>query len=140
MNDIPDRRLDRLAKSVARSGGISEDEVERIASNPFLNARVRARIEAERTRQAEQGGGWLITLLVATRAVAVLLILTIASIAAFWISRTKAPIGSAESIAGDVNRVVTGGTCALSATAECAISNEEVLATLFEDEGGNKTK
>ena len=43
-----DKRLDELARIVARGGGASDGEVERIASAPFFSARVRARVEAER--------------------------------------------------------------------------------------------
>ena len=125
---------------VARAGGISGDEVDRLVSNPFLNARVRARIEAERTRRAEQGNGWFVTLVVATRAIAILLLVTGAAAATFWVSRSGTPVASRANKADDVSRVVTGGTCALSTTEQCAISNDEVLATLFAEEGGNTKK
>jgi hypothetical protein len=42
--------------------------------------------------------------------------------------------------ADDITRVVTGGACALSTTEECAISTEEVLATLFAENGGEQPK
>lgn len=140
MNNTPDQPIDRLAKSVARAGGIGDEEVERFISNPFLHARVRARIEAERTRRAGKGSGWFITLLVATRAIAILLLVTVAAAATFWISRPDNPGGRSKNEPDDLNRVVTGGTCALSATDECAISNDEVLATLFAEQGGNTKK
>src|SRR6185503_8404763 len=135
-----DNRLDELTQIVARDSGASDGEVERIASAPFFSARVRARIEAERKSREAERGGWLVTLLVAWRAVAVLLVVTVAAAAAYWVSRAPAsePIGGRRS--DDVSRVVAGGTCALSATDECAISREEVLATLFADEGGKTQK
>ena len=128
-----DKRLDELTQIVARGGGASDIEVERIASAPFFSARVRARIEAERKRREIERGGWLVTLLVAWRAIAVLLAVTVATAAAYWVSRAR-QIDARTS--DDISRVVAGGTCALSATDECAISREEVLATLFADEGG----
>lgn len=141
MNGTSNERLSELTKDIASAGGIGDDEAERISSSPFLYARVRARIEAEHGSRAEQGTGWLGSLLIATRAIAVLLMVTIAAAAAFWSSRTDAPEPpAARSTADDVARVVTGGTCALSATDECAISNEEVLATLFAEEGGKEQK
>lgn len=135
-----DNRLDELTKIVARGGGASDSEVERIASAPFFNARVRARIEAERKGREVEQGGWLSTLLVAWRAVAVLLVVTVATAAAYWISRSPTADQIGARTSDDVSRVVAGGTCALSATDECAISREEVLATLFADEGGKTQK
>ncbi|HXU10263.1 MAG TPA: hypothetical protein VN743_14795 [Blastocatellia bacterium] len=135
-----DNRLDELTQIVARGGGASHDEVERIASAPFFSARVRARIEVERNSREEERGGWLGTLLVAWRAVAVLLVITVATAAAYWVSRPPAARQIDARTNDDVSRVVAGGTCALSATDECAISREEVLATLFADEGGKTQK
>lgn len=132
--------LDQLANAVARSGGIGDDEAERIASSPFLQTRIRARIEAGQRERTQQGSGWLATLFVASRAVLALLLVTIASASAFWITRTSRPadtISPVISKAGDLNRVVIGGTCALSSTEQCAISTEEVLATMFAEDRGN---
>ena len=141
MNQERDERLDRLTKIVLRGGGISDEEAEKIGSAPFLSARLRARIESERTSQAAQGSGWFATLLVASRAIAVLFLVTIAAALAFWFSRANAPVPASSNAAVDnVSRVVAGGTCALSATDECAISTEEVLATLFAEEGGKEPK
>jgi hypothetical protein len=134
-----DNRLDELTRIVARGGGAGDNEVERIASAPFFNARVRARIEAERKSREAERGGWLVTLLVAWRAVAVLLVVTVATAAAYWVSRAPAS-QQIDARTSDISRVVAGGTCALSATDECAISREEVLATLFADEGGKTQK
>lgn len=135
-----DNRFDELTQIVARGSGASDSEVERIASAPFFNARVRARIDAERKRREVERGGWLVTLLIAWRAVVVLLVVTVATAAAYWVSRTPASRQSSARTSDDLSRVVAGGTCALSATDECAISREEVLATLFADEGGKTQK
>ena len=143
MDQTPNESFDQLTKIVARAGGISDVEAERIGSSPFLHARLRAGIDAERRRRAEQGSGWLGTLLVASRAIAVLVVVTIAAVMAFWFSKANASVSvpplnaSAEN---DISRVVTGGTCALSTTEECAISREEVLATLFAEQGGEESK
>ena len=132
--------LDQLAKTVVRSGGIGDDEAERIASSPFLHTRIRARIEAEQGERPQRGNGWLATLFVASRAVLALLLVTIGAASAFWITRTSRPadtIAPVISKANDLNRVVIGGTCALSSTEQCAISTEEVLATMFAEDRGN---
>ncbi|MEK6324469.1 MAG: hypothetical protein AABN33_22745 [Acidobacteriota bacterium] len=140
-NQASDEQLDRLTKMVARAGGLSEDAAERIGSAPFLHAGLRARIESERNIRVPQGSGWLATLLVASRAIAVLLLVTVAATLAFWFSRADTPVLiSATNPPVDISRVITGGTCALSTTDECAISTEEVLATLFAEEGGKEPK
>ena len=132
--------LDELAKAVARSGGIGDDEAERIGSSPFLHTRIRARIEAEQQERTRQGSGWLATVLVASRAVLALLLVTVAAASAFWITRTSRAadtLAPMTSKVDDINRVVIGGTCALSSTEQCAISTEEVLATMFAEDRGN---
>lgn len=139
MNDATNE-LDQLAEAVARSGGIGDYEAERIASSPFLHTRIRARIEAEQRERAQRGNGWLATLFVASRAVLALLLVTIVAASAFWITRTSRAVDTIAPViskADDLNRVVIGGTCALSSTEQCAISTEEVLATMFAEDRGN---
>jgi hypothetical protein len=142
MNQTADDHLDQLSKAVARAGGISDDDVERISSSPFLHTRVRAGIEAEQRKRGEQGNGWLATLLVASRAIVALLVVTVAAASAFWMTKpTGANRPSPESSsADDISRVVAGGTCALSSTELCAISTEEVLATMFTEDRGKDNK
>jgi anti-sigma factor RsiW len=134
MNGKDDKQLDRLGAIVTRTGGISDDELQKIDSSPFLRTRLRTAIESER-RRSEQQIGWLARIGVATRAIAMMAIVTIAAVVSFWFSRpaSNAP-GSSQSRQNDVARVVIGGTCALS-TDGCSISNEAVLATLFKAEG-----
>ncbi len=140
MNGRSNEHLDQLAKTIASAGGIADDEAERIASSPFLHTRVRAGIEAERRKRGAQGSGWLATLLVASRAILALLLVTLAAASAFWITKSRAANGNApeNARADDINRVIVGGTCALSSTEQCAISTEEVLATMFAEDRGNR--
>jgi len=142
MKQTHNKSLDRLTKVVARAGGISDEEADRIGSSPFLHARLRAGVEAERRRRAEQGSGLLINWLVASRAIAVLVVVTIAAVVTFWLSKASASVSSPplNTSADDIARVLTGGACALSTTDECAISTEEVLATLFAENEGEEPK
>lgn len=116
-----------------RAGGISDEDTEAIASSPFLYARLRARIEVERRRSAEPRVGWLATLLATRRAIPALVPIAALALGAFWLAETNSALDppSVDARNGNLNRVVVGGTCALSSTEECAISTEEVLATLF---------
>ena len=142
MDQSPKEPIDRLSKIVVRAAGISDAEAERIGSSPFINARLRAAIEAERRRRTEQGSGWFAELMVASRAIAVLLLVTVAAVVMFWVSKpgTSVSVPASNAGADDIARVVTGGTCALSSTAECAISTEEVLATMFAGNEGEGPK
>jgi hypothetical protein len=129
----PDEHVDRVAKAVVRSGGISDDDTEAIASSPFLYSRLRARIEAEQRRRAGPRAGWFTTLLVAPRAIPALVLIAIMALGVFWLTKINSAVGLpyVDVRNDNIGRVLVGGTCALSSTEECAISNEEVLATLF---------
>lgn len=141
MNGTGNEHVDWLATTVTTAGGISEDDVDRISSSPFLHTRIRARIEAEERNRAERGSGWLAALTVAARAIAVFVLVTIIAASAFWVSTSKTgrnPTGNPKE--SDVTRVVAGGTCALSSTDQCKISTEEVLATMFANENRKDEK
>lgn len=142
MDRMPNEPINQLTKIVARAGGISDEAAEQVGSSPFLHARLRAGIQAEQRRRAEQGNGWLGTLLVASRAIAALAVVTIAAVLTFWLSKANASVivPPGDISAGDISRVVIGGTCALSTTQECAISTEEVLATMFADKVAEEPK
>lgn len=135
MNGKENEQLDRLGTMVTRAGGIRDDELQRIDASPFLRTRLRTAIESERRRSSGRQIGWLARIGVATRAIALMAFVTVAAVLSLLLSRA-ASIGPkpSESKANGVERVVTGGTCALS-TDGCSISNEEVLATLFKAEG-----
>lgn len=137
-----DKGFDQVTRLVVRAGGIGKEEAERIGSSPFLHARLRAGIDAERRRRAKQANDRVSILLVASRAIAVLIIVMIAALSTFWISKAHT-LGTAppsNATADNVARIVTGGTCALSNTDQCAISTEEVLATLLADKQGEEPK
>jgi hypothetical protein len=141
-NQSKDELLDRVGQSVARASGIGEDKAEQIASSPFLYARLRARIEAERNQQAEPDGGWFATFKIARRAIPALALVAIAAVASLWFAATKytvsPPPGGANIEASYPLTPVTA--CSLSATDECAISSEEVLATMFAEQEGKEEK
>jgi hypothetical protein len=140
-NQSHDEPLDRLGKGITRASGVGEEGADQIASSPFLYAQLRARIEAERERKAEQGGGWFATFKVARRAIPALALVAIAAVASLWFAATKyaaAERGGANVEVGYQPSPVTA--CSLSATDECAISSEEVLATMFAEQGGKEEK
>ena len=138
----PDSSLDRVGKSVIGAAGIDETQADEVASSPFLYARLRARIEAERERQAEPGGGWFATFKVARLAIPALALVAVVAVASFWFSVTKNTAGISSGVAREENnyQLAPVSACALSATDECAISNEEVLATMFAEQKGEEQR
>ena len=141
MNGTRNEHLDRLARAATNAAGISDNDIDRISSSPFLHTRIRARIEAQEYNRAAQGSGWLAALTVASRAIAALVLVTMVAASAFWVSKAntmRKPTSNSKE--DDVTRVVAGGTCALSSTDQCKISTEEVLATMFADENRKDQK
>jgi hypothetical protein len=130
-----DKRIDRAGSELVRAAGLSEFDSDAVASSPFLYARIRARI-AERQR-AEKGVPALAMLPIAWRAVPALALVAIAALSALWMTAPAAPVAAKPASAqpDNIKLIATGGTCALSSSAECAISSEEVLATMFREEG-----
>ncbi len=80
-----DELLDRIGREVLRaaSSHSGEAEAENIASSPFLYARVRASINAQRERRAA-GDNWLSLLLVARRAVPAMALSAALAFSMFW--------------------------------------------------------
>ncbi|MCP9495257.1 MAG: hypothetical protein MSG64_12495 [Pyrinomonadaceae bacterium MAG19_C2-C3] len=82
-------RLDRLgAAVVSRAAEVDEREIEAVAASPFLYARVRARIAAERERR-EAGESWLTMLTVAWRAVPAMGLAAAMAFGVFWFGGTS---------------------------------------------------
>jgi len=136
-NKSTDEALDRVVKTVSRASGIGEEKADEAASSPFLYARLRARIEAER---AEQNNGWFETFKVARRAILSLALVAIAAVGSLWItgSRTTVSAPPDSAIVEPVSQLSPVSACSLTATDGCAISNEEVLATMFADQKGKE--
>jgi hypothetical protein len=134
--------LDRVGMSITRASGIDETRADQIASSPFLYRRLRARIEAERKQRAEPDGGWFATFKIARRAIPVLAFVAIAAVLSLWFAATKqTDIPSSDGANVYVSYPLTPVTaCSLSATDECAISSEEVLATMFAEQEGKEEK
>lgn len=78
-----DERLDRFGREVLRSAASGAAEAEPAAASPFLYARVRARIAAERER-LEAGENWLSLLMVARRAMPAMALSAAVAFGVFW--------------------------------------------------------
>jgi hypothetical protein len=77
----------------------------------------------------------LAMLSIAWRAIPALALVALVAVSALWVTTPASPGDlSAFEQADNVKLIAAGGTCALSNDSECAISREEVLATMFREE------
>jgi hypothetical protein len=130
-------RLDRIGTEALRSAAMSDEETDRAAFSPFLYTRVLNRIEAERQKDAR--GGSILNMAAAGRAVSAFALAAIIAVATFWIASSRVKPVAAGPANGPTEATGVVSACSLSSTDECAISNEDVLATLFaEAEGGEE--
>lgn len=131
-----DERLDRFGQALIRRAASNNEEAVAASDQPFLYARVRARINEERARR-EAGESWLQLIGVAWRAVPAMLAVAVFAFVLFWSSGTVAPsLASYTSFSDEallaerdagVERVVFADRNALS--------NDEVLATILDEDG-----
>jgi hypothetical protein len=126
--DARGARLERVAREVVRASAADGHEAEAAAGSPFLYARVRASIEAERRRR-EEGEGWLALFAVAWRAVPALVLVAIFAFALFLSAAGAGETAAAttdEALIGereaDIEQVVFANTG--------APSSDEVLSNI----------
>jgi hypothetical protein len=126
-------RLDRVGRALVRAAASDEREAEAVAASPFLYARVRARIDAERARR-EEGEGRLAMLLVAWRAVPALALVAVLALALFL----SAGAASGRNARGFVDEALLGeregGFEQVVFADGRAPSSDEVLSTILGDE------
>jgi hypothetical protein len=132
----PKDAIDFLASELARKSAMTELAIHEIASHISYRG-VRTRITAGAANEGPCM--WTAMLIVARRAIPALAIL--AAILFGW-SATDSnaptgfqPIDSAIRDGGGigVQRVRSGGTCAISTSDRCSVSSEDVLATLVKE-------
>lgn len=125
-------RLDAFGREIVRAAAANEDEAERAADAPFLYARVRARVAAERAR-LEESDDWRAALRVFRRAVptvAVVAVLALALFVSVLMGTTQTDARDDATLLGErdtaVEQVVfTGGS---------TLTSDEVLETIIEDD------
>jgi|SRR5688500_3930969 len=125
-------QLERVAREVVRASADGGPEVERVASSPFLYARVRAAVEEERRRR-EEGEGWLGLFAVALRAAPGMALVAAAALGLFlW---TGAPAPSPAPGIADVLLAERDGDIEHVVFADARTpSSDDVLSTIIGDE------
>jgi hypothetical protein len=125
-------RLDRTGREVVRASAADEREAEAVAASPFLYARVRAGVDAERRRR-EEGEGWLTLFMVAWRATPALALVAVLALALFLSAGAGELTGGGfgeETLLGerdgDIEQVVFADSR--------APSSDEVLSTIIDED------
>ncbi|HVF50964.1 MAG TPA: hypothetical protein VNA19_12800 [Pyrinomonadaceae bacterium] len=128
-----EERFERLGREIVVRSASNDAEAEAVAASPFLYARVRARIAAERARR-EEGESWLALLSVVWRSAPAMALAAVFSFILFWSAgagTTPAPaVLSDEALLGTrdagIEHVVFADRQPLS--------SDEVLATILNED------
>jgi hypothetical protein len=131
-------RLDQIGLEVVRLSAMNETEGEAAAASPFLYARLRSRIAAERQRR-EEGESWLALLTVVWRAVPAMALVAMFAFAIFW----SESLGTQSSVSFSVESLLNtrdAGIEQVVFTDTQALSSDEVLATILSDDEREATK
>ncbi|HVF89440.1 MAG TPA: hypothetical protein VNH22_05200 [Blastocatellia bacterium] len=137
--DHAQEELDRIGQEILRVATMSDEECDQAVSSPFLLARVRARIAAEKERRETGTTAWMSFFPVLRRAIPVMILITLSAVGASWYLQTAGPVDRPSDntvLYPDPHgeRVAPISACAISTKDECSISTDDVLATLVNGE------
>ena len=127
-----DERLDQLGREIVRSSAMNEAEGESVASSPFLYARLRSRINAER-EQREEGERWGAMLKILWRAIPAMAMVAILAVALFL----SATFGTQTAGVAGVEELLDGQGAEIESVVFAdnrSLSNDEVLETILNDD------
>ncbi|HEV8484787.1 MAG TPA: hypothetical protein VGV87_14700 [Blastocatellia bacterium] len=145
--DANGERLDEVGADLVQAARASDDQIESAAAAPLLYSRIRASIAARQRELENPTGTWPGFLRAARLAVPVMALVTVV---VTFVPRMGLNARNHEKRAAGYTDlpaaqepgilVFAAGACALSNSEECAISNNEVLATLFADDNQEKER
>jgi len=122
-------RLDHIGQELTRASLLSEQEILETVSQPFLYARIRARISEQGRSGAVENNNWWAGLLTAWRPLAGMAVMAIIAATLFLFSAVAGTNGTGGPVTGDeatgetgFERIITDGE---------PLSNDEVLATIL---------
>jgi hypothetical protein len=131
-------RLDRVGRAVVRAAAMDETAAESVAASPFLYARLRSRLLAERERR-EEGERWFTLLGVVWRAVPAMVLTAIVSFALFWAASLGARSPSNFSVESLLGARDAGIEHVVFADRQ-PLSSDEVLATILNEDEREPTR
>ena len=129
-----EERLDALVREVVRASAAGDDEAEAAASSPFLYARLRSRVAAERAR-LEEADDWRAALRIVRRAVPTVAVVAALALALFVsvLVGTTPSAGREYTDATLLGERDTGVEHVVFAD-RSSLTSDEVLATIIDDE------
>jgi len=137
-NEQSGEHLDQIGREIVRASAKNETEGELAAASPFLYTRLRSRIAAERG-QREEREGWLTMLGVVWRAIPAMALIAIFAVALFISANFGTrPSGTDEAFLdpadAEIESVVYADNRSLSYADNRSLSNDEVLATILNED------
>ena len=127
-----DERLDKIGRTLVRASASNEAEGAEAAESPFLYARLRSRINAERP-QREAGESWLAMLGVIWRTIPAMALVAIFALTLF-LSSNSGTLSSGASIDDTLLGASDVGVESVVFADNRALSNDEVLATILNED------
>ena len=141
-----DDRINEWMRSLAQSASLSAEETEAVASQISF-ASLRARIRAQQAHTPANGltESWLATLLAVRIAIPAMALIALLALTLPWFLQTEAAPNTIDTAltgatGAGIERVQNGGTCAISTSDQCAVSTEEVLATIVSSKAAEEKK
>jgi hypothetical protein len=131
-NRVEDERLDKIGRTLVRASAANEAEGLEAAESPFLYTRLRSRINAERT-QREAGESWLAMLGVVWRTIPAMALVAIFALTLF-LSSNSGTLSGAGIVDDELLSASNVGVESVVFADSRALSNEEVLATILNDD------
>jgi hypothetical protein len=128
-----DERLDRLGSEILRASALPESQAEAVAASPFLYARLRARLDAERARR-EEGESRLAMFRVFWRAVPAMALVTVFALVLFWSAAMQRLTGGGFVTEAILNSPDSGIERTVF-TDNQSLSSDDVLATIMSNDG-----
>lgn len=122
-------RLDRIGREIVCASATNEDEAEAAAASPFLYARLRSRIAAERG-QREERESWLMMLKVVWRAIPAMALVAVFAVVLFLSSN----LGTRPSEALGDEALLDAGVEGVVFAESRAMSSDDVLATILNED------
>jgi hypothetical protein len=131
-NRRSDEQLDRAGREIIRASASYEAEGEAVAAAPFLYARLRSRIHAER-EQREEGERWLTMLKVVWRAIPAMAMVALFAVVLFLSSN----FGTRPSEVASVEELLDAQGAGVESVVFAdnrSLSSDEVLANILNED------
>jgi anti-sigma-K factor RskA len=128
-----DEQLDQVGRELVRASAMNEAEGERVATSPFLYARLSARIKAER-EQREEGERWGTMLKIVWRAIPAMAMVAILAVVLFLSASFNAQPAGVVSLEDLLETQGAGETESVVFADNRSPSNDEVLATILNED------